>query len=499
MPFIPHTPESLLARSDSRNPATTCNGITSAGRPCRRALATTPRSSPSPRPSPSAISRVLSVVPADLNGLGSVEAAVFFCWQHKDQAERFAASDNPRGAGRKKEVVEMRERTSVDTLIERLGLLEVGDGSPTKAKGSRRHRVHRKEHGLDTRRSGLGSSTTAIECDPRIAPDKLAVSAPRTRRKDRGDGNLIVSLFCCVRSVDGEDMSPPPRPRVQSHASHARRAEHPDKEGTTSAWKPNGPVRAPREKKPVSMEAEQGRASQQPTRPAPTRIRLSNQTPSPLTQPQPRPHDPPSQTTALLLSLIPQSLPPHTTSALLTELAKPLPSYDSDSGYIYIFWLTATTSSTPPPSPQTAASLLLLPPIQHHPPRPDPPGKTPPLLLLKIGRASNVHRRLNEWSRQCGYALSLVRYYPYLPSSPSTSPLTSAHASPAPRTPRKVPHVARVERLIHLELAARRVKRACVVCGREHREWFEVEGSVRGLRAVDEVVGRWVRWGEGVG
>jgi hypothetical protein len=61
---------------------------------------------------------------------------------------------------------------------------------------------------------------------------------------------------------------------------------------------------------------------------------------------------------------------------------------------------------------------------------------------------------------------------------------------------RKVPYVKRVERLIHLELAEKRVMRDCAACGREHREWFEVEASEKGVRNVDEVVRRWVAWGE---
>ena len=61
---------------------------------------------------------------------------------------------------------------------------------------------------------------------------------------------------------------------------------------------------------------------------------------------------------------------------------------------------------------------------------------------------------------------------------------------------RKVPFVKRVERLIHLELAEKRVMRDCAACGREHREWFEVEGSEKGVKGVDEVVKRWVAWGE---
>ena len=63
----------------------------------------------------------------------------------------------------------------------------------------------------------------------------------------------------------------------------------------------------------------------------------------------------------------------------------------------------------------------------------------------------------------------------------------------------KVPNVKRVERLIHLELAEQQVKRQCAACGKEHREWFEVEASQAGVRGVDEVVRRWVGWSESQG
>lgn len=36
----------------------------------------------------------------------------------------------------------------------------------------------------------------------------------------------------------------------------------------------------------------------------------------------------------------------------------------------------------------------------------------------------------------------------------------------------------------------------CEKCGKEHREWFEVEANRDGLRAVDEVIRRWVGWAE---
>ena len=151
-------------------------------------------------------------------------------------------------------------------------------------------------------------------------------------------------------------------------------------------------------------------------------------------------------------------------------------------------------------------------------------------IMLKIGRANNVTRRMNEWQRQCGYALNLVRWYPYIPSSASPSntpspppqhrrsqplypdlskPLSSSSTNTAPNETRpspsrkesegvhKCPHIHRVERLIHLELAAKQVKRKCEACGKEHREWFEVAATQEGVRGVDEVVRRWVGWAEG--
>ena len=231
-----------------------------------------------------------------------------------------------------------------------------------------------------------------------------------------------------------------------------------------------------------------------------------------------------AQTTSLL-SLIPQHLSPQTTSVLLAELTKPISPHDEE-GYIYIFWLTPQSKIAPPES--TARSLLTPPsnsgPMHHRrisdvmsefsydghndaesSARSD--VRNPKTIMLKIGRANNITRRMNEWQRQYGYALNLVRWYPYVPSStPQTTPDRRASAplypdlSPPPtgngEGVRKVPCVKRVERLIHLELAEKQVKKQCAACGKEHREWFEVEASQDGVKAVDEVVRRWVGWGE---
>lgn len=232
------------------------------------------------------------------------------------------------------------------------------------------------------------------------------------------------------------------------------------------------------------------------------------------------------------MSLIAADTPPETASKLLAELAKPVSQQD-EPGYIYIFWLTPETQPSTPP--REAARSLLTVPSSTRSRRPsdvlesfarlrvdddeEDEGVTDRSLgtsknsnkkktiLLKIGRATNVQRRLNEWQRQCGYNLSLIRYYPYVPSSSSVS--TPGSASPSPSASvspgdvaRKIPHSHKVERLVHIELAGRGLRVAdrekCEACGREHREWFEVEATRGAVGEVDEVVRRWSDWDEGL-
>jgi hypothetical protein len=213
--------------------------------------------------------------------------------------------------------------------------------------------------------------------------------------------------------------------------------------------------------------------------------------------------------------LIPEDLPEETTAQLVAELEKTVSQQD-EAGYIYIFWLTPESDPATPPA-EAARSLLSPPSTSNRGRRPsellstfarlaigdddnneDDQGQQgshgrnkKKKILLKIGRATNVQRRLNEWQRQCGYNLSLIRYYPYVPSSSSGSAVA-----------RKVPHSHKVERLVHLELTGRGLRVAdrekCEACGREHREWFEVEASRSAVADVDEVVRRWSDWDEGL-
>ncbi|KAK2630087.1 hypothetical protein QTJ16_000907 [Diplocarpon rosae] len=410
-PYIPNTPESLLQRSDSKNPETTCRGLGASGRPCRRSLAKSLQVSPSPSPR-----RKLSSSPARTPGPEE------YCWQHKDQAaSQFGASTQGKiSAG-------CRERTSVDTLVDRLGLLDVKE----QKQGKRRKPLPR----------------------PASVESRVEVLKPeRPKARPKPASNL--GLFCCVGVADERRQAP----RPVNHNS-----------GRTNV-------------------------------PAPTKVTKVTSS-LPVKYKRPSINRDPSSRTGEFLSLIPTSASPQLTAQLLAELARPVSELDKE-GYIYMFWLTSESIPVEPPS--DTASSLLSPPAQRMPGQrrtsdvlntfattvSDANKKT---ILLKIGRAQNVYRRLNQWTQQCGYNLSLIRYYPYQPSV-----VSGANVNKPPSTPRKVPNANKVERLIHIELNAQRAigHGKCKACGREHREWFEVNASTNGVKAVDEVIRRWVDWGE---
>lgn len=475
MPFVPHTPESLLPRSDSKNPATTCKGITSTGRPCRRRLGTSPQASPTgKRKSQTGVVAVLQ--PSDEYHDG---AAAFFCWQHQDQAESLASADQN---GRRANLVQLQQRTSIDTLAERLGVFDIADsGSAAQGKNRRTYTRPARKETLPQKWQDMDGPLLAV------ANKNHKTRLRERQHKPTTTPNRGFSLFCCGGRTD-EDSTPPPRVR-----RHTKTQDHTYKE-STKVHHPGPPMsdrqRAPH--KAITSTLGNPKVSH-------TACLDKHTTDRPTIS-----RDRPSQTQDLL-SFIPRTLAPQTTSILLAELAKPVSPYDED-GYIYMFWLTDAAVTTP--DVRTASSLL----SDKLPTTPNGRRKSdvlqaygaqsgvsgsmpkPAKILLKIGRASNVQRRMNEWTRQCGYNLSLVRFYPYV----STSSPPSTSTTPALSTPQKVPHAHKVERLIHLELAVQRVKRSCESCGKEHREWFEVDTSREGLRNVDDVIKRWVGWAQGV-
>ncbi|MCJ1353226.1 MAG: hypothetical protein MMC33_003211 [Icmadophila ericetorum] len=531
MPFIPHTPESLVSRSDSKNPATTCKGITSSGRPCRRALAVSNGSSPSP--SPRGKQGVLAVLP-NLNRFGEDTAAAFFCWQHKDQAQNLVSRD---AGADTMQIVGLQERTSVDTIAERLGLLDIEDRPMTKENRSRPNRKPVKKSTLPKEWQEITGPLISVPKD-QVSKAKERQSPGKQKycsKSKTQPSNITFALFCCGGSPDKE-LEQAPRIRqtekLPQHQEMAKTVQLPTNSISRNSVSGSRPL-APSTPK-VS------RPSASPL--TPTQPRRTNRSAPSNTHPPSPFHHISSSETSSLLSLIPPTLSPQITSLLLIELSKPISQYDNEPGYIYIFWLTPSTNPMPD---TTLTSSLLAPPSTTQGPqapgRPKPQSRTtstmndllrsysvrnsgatvattdPPKILLKIGRASNIQRRLNEWTRQCGHLLSLVRYYPYHTGSPSSSATRTHTVSSSSLEPRKVPYVHRVERLIHIELGEQRVKKVCdgsgalggghgvdgdgarggLGCGRIHKEWFEVEGTREGVREVDAVVRRWVAWGEG--
>ncbi|KAL2135313.1 hypothetical protein VTI74DRAFT_8966 [Chaetomium olivicolor] len=429
MPFYANTPEARLGRSDSKNPSTTCRGITSSGRPCRRPIAAASEISTGSHLKP-----IRDDDTADEN---------LYCWQHKDQASASAkSSPGPRMS----HTPILEERTSIDTLAERLGLIRTQSEKPQKHSG---------------RPNGSSGGKR---------PTKMARPKPKKE---------AVCCFCFHIPVD--EIEPPPRPKPQpvqpTSVSTPTRIS-----GKKHSSQYLSPAPSPSRPRPTSSTQSPGRASRRASE---------------------------ASQTAQFMSLIPPDATPETASKLLAELAKPVSQQD-EPGYIYIFWLTPESEASTPPT--EAARSLLAPPSTAT--RGSPGSRRPSdvlqsfarstteeddnsedekkKILLKIGRATNVQRRLNEWQRQCGYNLSLIRYYPYVPSS-----------SPGGVVPRKIPHSHKVERLVHIELAGRGMRVAdrekCEACGREHREWFEVEASRSAVADVDEVVRRWSDWDEGMG
>lgn len=436
MPFVANTPESLIGRSDSKNPAATCRGITANGRPCRRPIQlASPPSTLFPRRGSAA--EVAKYDPRDES---------LYCWQHKEQASRSArSSPGPRATA----TPILEERTSIDTLADRLGLVELEQ----KAEKRRRHQ-DRPQNGRAGASTGSGS------------PRPPVMARPKPKKQ-------LQFCWCFTIPIEEVGESPPsrPQPRPIQNGGVAP-VPRPAKASAAAAAYPSAPPSSSRPRPSVSA-ASPARSSRKPST---------------------------ASQTAHYLSLIPPTTDPQTASALMAELARPYVDSE-EQGYIYMFWMTPESDRAPPPV--EAARSLLAPPS---PARPDGRrrasdvvssfaagagggAKKTTTMLLKIGRAANVQRRMNQWSRQCGYDVELIRYYPYLPGA--------SEASGA--TPRTTPHCKRVERLVHIELAGMGMRaelNGCAACGKEHREWFKVKATREGVRAVDEVIRRWVGWDE---
>jgi len=445
MPHVPRTPESLLSRADSKNPLTTCRGLTSNGRPCRRALAAASSNPSSPLSTPSKtrssapdhiVNGVITVAHTD--GTGHGVTAAFFCWQHRDQAASTLHV-------KKEDVVELHNRSSLDTLVERFGVLDVNDEQIIEKIQKARTRHPKRDE------RPRPAHIEHEKAHQRVPQQHEHYNRPAPRPS-------FWSIFCCFSPspLDYDTYDEPGYQPTRRPSSYTRQPEMTTK-------RPSYDYHALTRPPPSASSWPPQRTKATPASPQ-----------------RAYPPPPPSLDFSNPASLIPTHLPSSTQSQLLAQIIKPLSTAD-EAGYIYVFQLDATSSRgaspTKPASPSSSDSSNL---------------------LIKIGRTNNVHRRLASWTRQCGHDLSLLRFYPYVSSSSSASPATQTSASST--TPRTLPYSHRVERLILIELAAQRVKQEkCGKCGKEHREWFEIEASRDGIKSMDEVVRKWVAWGEWMG
>ncbi|TFK42697.1 hypothetical protein BDQ12DRAFT_719544 [Crucibulum laeve] len=113
---------------------------------------------------------------------------------------------------------------------------------------------------------------------------------------------------------------------------------------------------------------------------------------------------------------IPTYLLPDTQAALLAEMKKP-GSQSDVHGYIYTYEIRDPTSAT---------------------------------VKLKVGRTTNIVRRLDQWGKQCGSKEPIPRgFYPGTVEYEGTGSLVKGMVKPGDKTP----WIHRLERLIHLELA----------------------------------------------
>ncbi|EDN06400.1 predicted protein [Histoplasma mississippiense (nom. inval.)] len=466
----PHTtPEYRLARSDSKNPATTCWGLRADGQKCRRTVASA-ISSPSARASKGAI--------PGTGGIGNASTVVF-CWQHKDQEVRApqVLTESP-----KHPASSLRARSSIETLVERVGLLDVGDQPRAASAGKVFDSA--SAHGKPAKTS-LGS---------RLPPDGHGLQRRGTRR------HSMDSPGDRMFQVDNAPISPAgPRPGLSQYSTKSRRKSN---------------VGGKLVRFIMGMGKDEDiviSRVRHPRTPSDYKSRTSNPSARP-----PAVHTPPQSTDTIHDGrhyrasrvsdvhgfsplAVPQPATPERRPRTSPQYLSPSPE---EPGYIYMCWVTSQTQAASPPPAEIASSLLLsspsdgirrrntgeimrsvgVSPNKVHVPQQNSATDT---ITLKIGRAANVHRRMNQWKEQCGHNLTLMRYYPHVASSPSVHPGASI-------PPRKVPHAHKVERLVHLELADRRVKlqEPCGRCGRKHKEWFEIKADREQLRTVDECVRR---------
>lgn len=120
--------------------------------------------------------------------------------------------------------------------------------------------------------------------------------------------------------------------------------------------------------------------------------------------------------------------------ALRSKVEEPLTNSDMKDGFLYMFWDQQNFG------------------------------------MIKIGHTIDLEKRLNQWNSQC----KVTHYY---------------HQSSRDGEPLKIPHVHRIEKLMHIELDNYRKKRTCDGCGKNHIEWFDIDEA-----KAKDVFQKWRDW-----
>jgi hypothetical protein len=120
------------------------------------------------------------------------------------------------------------------------------------------------------------------------------------------------------------------------------------------------------------------------------------------------------------------------------------PGPSDKAGFIYTFQILGTASGVRPPYYRWRRRADV---------------STPGVVQLKVGRTNNLPRRMGQWSRQCGSHEQVLRgFWPgtVAPAPGAADPGADADVCIAQgrlRAGAPGPAVAKLERLIHLELA----------------------------------------------
>ena len=569
------TPESLnagLRRKDSKNALTTCHGITDKGRACRRPIA----GSKAAYGLSGASRSGAMVIPQTAD-----DPAIFFCWQHKDQAEllQFGGS----------EIVEVNGRTSLEEAFSRLGLEEVEEEEdedeednsmePTPVPSPGGRTSYDATPRLSSPDRFVGSSDQPVTGDrPRISNGRRRSSdynqyrrkdsryysnrKPNYMAKDSESGFWAALLGGCFSD---DERKKPKRRDHRGRRDRVGKPSRPTDTGWPSRHSPPPEVR----RKPVansldvapsvgvgvgsaplpaamrkqkyerprvsSSKSANDQRSRRDSAIEGNIIRSSSERelqvyrdgigtprefindflsppgpetsrPLPLQRKQPPSNSRSSQSSNTVGLWVPKApvfmgeddgterkRKLDTYAKLLWEMNKAVTPKDGP-GFIYIFWQTDVKQT----DAETAAVASLISAPVNQPHRTEEelltrrffqtsanaalPPREKRTIFLKIGRAGNVHQRLSQWEKQCGYNISLLRTYPVV-----------AHG----RSAQMVPNVGKVENLIHtqLEMLGKRVKRQCR-CGTLHREWFEIDATRDAIIEVDVLVQNWIKWSQ---